>query len=155
MRCGWIVIAFCMWALPSESGEVRVLLRETCRGGKNFAYEFRPDTRAVHAVDHAAGRRLATVQAYRVEGRRLCAGKCFLGADQVLFQGTTGGVDVVVNRKQYNSFSNPLRWLTAFSGHPYQVDSIRVVAVDKERESRPVELTHKQARCKWEAEAVE
>jgi hypothetical protein len=140
-------------ASPCLGAEVRVSLTEKLKG-ETTAYVFDIGDGRVRRLDQASGSLLPATTAYRVEGRRLCGNECFFEADEILFQGHQGDVDVVVYRKEYNSFSNPLRWLAALSGHPVQVSSIRIAAIGADGH-RQAELTRKPSSYDWKAQVVE
>jgi hypothetical protein len=74
----------------------------------------------------------ATSDQLRLGYGDLCIGdKHLVRAEDILCQCSVDGRDIVVVRKEYNSFSNPLRWLYALSGHPVQVSEIWAIIADK------------------------
>jgi hypothetical protein len=154
MKIGASGIAVLCAALPLWAAEVEVTLTEK-RTALRTAYAVDMATGTVRGLPEAKGEPLAVIQTYRVESRRLCAASCIADAEEILFQGRAGTADVVVVRKEYNSFSNPLRWLAAFSGHPIQVSSIRVVVLVAGARLKQVELVDKPSSYDWEASVVQ
>lgn len=141
-------------SITAEAVEPRVSLYEK-QTGTTTAYAFDAEHGRVRKLKKARGEVLPRIESYRIESRNLCAAVCLIEADEILFQGRLGDTDVVVVRKEYNSFSDPLRWLAAESGHPVQVSSIRVVAISAGRLRAKAELTRRAASYHWTAVVVD
>jgi len=79
-------------------------------------------------VPSSGGSPLPATNAFAISDRGLIyQGRRVSKAEEVLYQCSTDGFDIAVVREEYNSFSNPLRILAAFSGHPIQVSKVKVV----------------------------
>ena len=124
------------------------------RTSEKTTYAVETQTGKVREQEGAKGTPLPAIKVYKVANRRLCARECVADAEEILFQGRRGDVDVVVIRKEYNSIANPLRLLGALIGHPVQVSSIRVVLVRGEGVTQ-TELVRKPASYDWEASIVQ
>jgi len=72
-------------------------------------------------------------------------------ADDILYQCSVDGFDLIVVRVEHNSFSNPFRWLTALSGHPIQVSTIYVLKIKDHEVLKRREIVHKPASYEWRA----
>jgi hypothetical protein len=94
-------------------------------------------TRSVHRSQvQPSGPDLQPIQEYEIRNHRLRKdGTQIADAVEILVQARADGMDVVVIRNEYNSFSNPLRILAAVAGHPAQVSEVIVLVL---REGRVV-----------------
>ena len=131
-------------------------------------YEAHAKQTSFHSLDLASGT-LSTVQApgaielgkleaYRVRNEHIehvQSGQVIAEATEILCQATTAGVELLVVRQEHNSFSNPLRLLSAFSGHPVQVSKIVWLVVRDGKVEHSVELIRRPASYYWRAKLSE
>lgn len=69
----------------------------------------------------------------------------------LLYQCSLDGKDLVIVRREHNSFSSPIRWLAALSGHPVQVSEIWAIVIDGSNDPKETQLISKPASYKWAA----
>ena len=131
-------------------------------------YEAQSKQTSFHALDLVSGKvssaqsagtvELGALEAYRVRNEHVehvQSGQAIAEATEILCQATTGEVDLVVVRQEYNSFSNPLRWLSAIGGHPVQVSKIVWLLVREGKVVYTTELLQRPASYHWKAELSE
>ena len=95
---------------------------------------------------------LPSTDSFSIQDRHLIyANRPIAAADELLAQGTDEGIQIAVVRQEYNSLSNPLRLLSAFSGHPVQVSKITLIAIRNSRVAWEKELTHEPSSYTWSA----
>lgn len=111
------------------------------------------ETGKVTPATDASGSPPKATGMYRVNEYKLVAsgGASLMEATEILTQATSGGFDVLVLRDEYNSFSNPLRWLSALAGHPVQVSEIVWVVIKDGAVLHRVELRREPASYRWNA----
>ncbi len=78
-------------------------------------------------------------------------GKTLIDASQILFQTRVADLDVLIIRDEYNSFSNPFRWLSALAGHPVQVSKILWITIKNGDVIYSVELRREPSSYEWTA----
>jgi hypothetical protein len=119
-------------------------------------YAFKIESATLTSLASASGKALQQTNEYSIEERRLSLhGKRVAKADEILYQCHVGGCDLVIVRDEYNSFSNPLRILSAFSGHPIQVSKIVILTiVDGDLKSQ-TEIIRRPASYEWTASIME
>jgi hypothetical protein len=101
----------------------------------------------------AAGPVLAPTDIYAVKNGRLVHDATVIAdATEILAQARAGHHDVVVLRNEYNSFSNPLRVLSAFLGHPVQVSEIAVLLLREGRVIKRWRLAREASSYEWRAD---
>ena len=131
-------------------------------------YEAQSNQTSFHSLDVASGEvssaqsagtvELGTLEAYRVRNEHVedvQSGQSIAEATEILCQATSGGVDLIVVRQEYNSLSSPVRWLSAFSGHPVQVSKIVWLLVREGKVVHIIELMRKPASYHWKAKLSE
>jgi uncharacterized protein (DUF2336 family) len=64
-----------------------------------------------------------------VNGELAVSGRELAEANEILFQCAVEGFDIAIIRDGHNSFSTPLRVISALAGHPIQVSTIKLIAV--------------------------
>ena len=74
-----------------------------------------------------------------------------MDATEILFQGEWDGLEVLIIREEYNSFSSPMRLLSALSGHPLQVSKIVWVTVKNGDIVHEKELRREPSSYGWKA----
>ena len=109
----------------------------------------------VRPIKRSSGETLPQVHSFETSKNRLIYGGSDIGAaTELLSQCTVDGFDVAIVREEYNSFSNPLRILVAFSGHPIQVSKIKLIVVRDGHLVLEKELAREPSSYQWLA-AVE
>jgi hypothetical protein len=92
---------------------------------------------------------------YRYEARKdrhFWAGSDRFGsADDILAQIHTEDADLLIVRREHNSFGGPLRLLSALAGHPVQVSEIWLLMIKEQKESWSVKLVSKDSIYTWKA----
>jgi hypothetical protein len=109
-------------------------------------------TLSVTKTSAATGVALPPINDYSVTNYHLRAGKTELAdAVDILAQARFHEMDIVVVRNEYNSFSNPLRLLFAFAGHPVQVSEVIVFALRNHVIVGHWRIARAASSYKWEA----
>lgn len=109
------VVACLLLVCPSltEASDVFISIVET-RTSEQTNYIFDVATSTLSKTQAIAGGELPPIKKYVSRHEKLYSSDTVLAdADEVLFQCEVEGVDLVVVRDEYNSFSNPIRILCA------------------------------------------
>tara|TARA_R110002167_G_scaffold364668_1_gene587046 strand:+ start:1341 stop:1826 length:486 start_codon:yes stop_codon:yes gene_type:complete len=90
---------------------------------------------------------------YSIKNEALYAGghKLF-DADELLFEAKIDDKDIVVIRDEYNSFSNPLKWLSAVAGHPVQTSKIYILEIESKNVINKLRLIKQDSSYRWKVE---
>jgi hypothetical protein len=143
-------LASCLTA----AAEVSLALREGCTGTiSHFALD--PSSGVVRPAEQAGSVELEESGTYVVRNGHLyraAEGQAVAEATELVSQARADGYDIVIVRREYNSTSNPLRWLSAFSGHPVQVSEVRVIVLSGGKLASNVMVLTKASSYKWSAE---
>jgi len=152
-----VLLALLILSSSAYATEVRLTL-----------YEARTKQTTFHALDLSTGVlkpaaaagtvELPSISEYRVRNEHVetaSGGALDAEADEILCQATADDLDVLVVRHEYNSFSNPLYWLAAISGHPIQVSKIVLLLVRDRKVERSIELRREPSSYHWEATLFE
>jgi hypothetical protein len=94
------------------------------------------------------------IAAYRIKDWKLVglsSGGPLLNATEILSQASHDGLDFIVLRDEYNSFSNPLRLLSALAGHPTQVSKIVWVVIRNGIVIHSIEIKREPGSYSWTA----
>jgi len=144
---------FIMGCKPAA--EVRISVLEVSTQ-KTTAYEFNVGSSALKPVEKVSGKVIQQTTRYTVEdGRLLTDRKKVSSATELLYQCHIDGYDLIVVRKEHNSFSNPLRILSAASGHPIQVSKIVILKIVNGKLKTETEIIQKPSSYKWEVSVLE
>ena len=145
-------VIFLMICAAAHAADLVVAVKETKTGRESF---FRIDTdslRVMKSKQPATNQPLPKITRYKVEKERLIAGdESLMKAENILFQGSAGDADFVVVRREHNSFSNPLRVLSAIAGHPIQVSKIVIVKIAGGKIAGDRELARRASSYDWTA----
>lgn len=150
-HCAIRFIIFMLLFYPNEvfAGEVQIALFEQ-RISEQSGFLFDTGSMKLRKVQTAVGVELPTIARYESRAGKLYSnGTALAEADEVLFQCEVDEVDLVVVRDEYNSFSNPLRILSALSGHPVQVSKIVILTIANGQVEAEKELTRKPSSYGW------
>jgi hypothetical protein len=146
----WVLLLVLLIGV-SEAVEVKILVIEEKTKATTY-YTYDVETSGVKPVASVSGGVVAQVRTFSIKDRRLLAGdRKVTNADQLLFQCRINGVDLVIVRDEYNSFSNPLRILSAFSGHPIQVSKIVILKIENGELKRKATIIQKPSSYEWTA----
>jgi hypothetical protein len=126
-------------------------------------FEARTTRTSIHCIDFrkwsvskpnsAEGSALPSIDRYVVKDYHLrYRDKTLAEAVEILAQTSVGEHDLVVVRHEYNSFSNPLRILSAVAGHPVQVSEIIALAVSDGRVVKRWRLARVASSYEWRAD---
>lgn len=149
-----LAFAFLLIASVAQSSELRLSLLEK-RTSTTTAYSLEPSTLAFKHIQTAYGVELPQISTYKSVDRKLVGnGGALTDADEILFQCHIDELDLVVVRVEYNSFSSPLKLLSAFSGHPIQVSKIIVLTIANDRLIAENEITRKDSSYHWFAKIL-
>lgn len=111
---------------------------------------FNVATSTLSKTQAIAGEELSPINKYTSRQGKLYSNDIVLtDANEVLFQCEVDGVDLVVVRDGYNSFSNPIRILAALSGHPVQVSKIVLLKASNNKILFKREIMRKAAAYHW------
>jgi len=128
---------------------VEVLEKST---GKTTRVQFDAKTATMRPAAQGALMEIPQLARYAVVDRKVVrSGVVISKADDLLYQCEADGFDIVVVRVEHNSFSNPLRWLTALSGHPIQVSTIYIDTIKGDALVARREVLFKPASYEWAA----
>ena len=135
----------------ANAGAIRVDVLEKSTG-KSTIYWLDVMSLSLVKRDLASMREIPQSSTYSLSNRKLTVdGVSITAADDILFQCPVEGFDLVIVRVDHNSISNPLRVLTAFSGHPIQVSVIYMLKIKDRAVVLKREITHKPASYEWSA----
>lgn len=135
----------------ADASEFVIALHEKATN-ETTNYAFDLNTSELRKVSEVFGNEIANTSYYVVRDQKLVGnGKVLMDADEILYQGQTGGIDLLVIREEYNSFSNPVRWLSALSGHPIQVNKILAVTIKDGNILAQKEIVKKPSSYHWSA----
>lgn len=112
------------------------------------------ETGKANVVSGGTGDPLMSSDVYIVRDWKLVPavdGKALIDASQILFQTKVEDLDVLIIRDEYNSFSNPFRWLSALAGHPVQVSKILWITIKNGNVIYSVELRREPSSYEWTA----
>lgn len=122
------LLALLLAVLPASVLADIVLVSVLERGAsESLRFEFDTASATVSRSTLPTGEQLPAISDYFVREYQLVRvpTNATVGeAIELLGQVRVSGGDFVVVRQEYNSYSNPLYWLAAFSGHPVQVSRI-------------------------------
>jgi hypothetical protein len=120
------------------------------------SYSFDVASSNLKPLDSASGDAVPQTTTYSVKDGQLLAGdKNLAEADELLYQCHIDGCDLVIVRDEYNSFSNPLRILSAFAGHPIQVSKIVILKIVDGKVRKQLEIIRKPSSYDWTASVLE
>lgn len=123
---------------------------------KTRYYAFDVAKSALKSLSEASGKAVEQTTTYSVKDRRLFGGdKILVKADEILYQCHIDGRDVVVVRDEYNSFSNPMRMLVAFAGHPVQVSKIMVLKIVDGKLETTTRIIRRPSSYRWRVSVYE
>jgi hypothetical protein len=110
-------------------------------------------TKSVRRSDASpSGPDLQPIKEYEIRNDHLQKGKTQIAdAVEILVQARANGLEVVVIRNEYNSFSNPLRILAAVAGHPAHVSEVIVLALSEGRVVGRWRLARAASSYEWRA----
>jgi len=145
------VLFFCAALLANigQAAEVRLsVFEESTQRTRN--YKFDVATSVLKSSRVVSGKAVQQTTIYSAKDGYLFAGdKKIVEADELLFQCHVDGCDLVVVREEYNSFSNPLRILFAFGGHPVQVSKIVILKIVDGKLETKKEIIRKPSSYHW------
>jgi len=156
MRFAFIALSLVL-ATTAHAAELRLALFEEATKRTTY-HSLNLETGRFASAPEASGSSPAATSSYRIGNYKLEAaggGASLMDATEILAQASTAGCDVLVIREEYNSFSNPFRWLTAFAGHPIQVSKIHWVVFKDGKVLYRKELQREPASYRWTAKLFE
>jgi hypothetical protein len=146
-----IFVVLLFLASIANAGTVRVDVLEKSTG-KSTNYWFEVGSLAPVKGALASIREIPQSSIYSLRNGKLTVGGVAISAaDDILFQCAVEGFDLVIVRVEHNSISNPLRVLTAVSGHPIQVSTIYILKIKNHVVVLKREIIHKPASYEWSA----
>jgi hypothetical protein len=154
------LVALTLWfaaSVSAQAADLRLALFEEATKRTTY-HSLNLETGKVASATDATGPSPATTSIFRIKDYKLEAvngGPPLMEATEILAQVASAGFDVLVIRDEYNSFSNPLRWLFAMAGHPVQVSKILWVVVKDGRVLHRKELQREPASYQWSAQLFE
>lgn len=154
------LVVLALWiatSVSAQAAELRLALFEEATKRTTY-HSLHLESGEVAVVPDAAGSAPAATTIYRIKDYKLDGAKGgppMMEATEILAQATSGGFDVLVIREEYNSFANPLRWLSAMAGHPVQVSKILWVVVKDGKVLHRKELQREPASYRWSAQLFE
>ena len=77
-------------------------------------------------------------------------GKKIFDANEFLYESNVNGIDVLVVRDEYNSFSSPLKLLSALAGHPVQTSKIWILSVQSGKIENKLLLAKEDSSYEWQ-----
>jgi hypothetical protein len=151
-----ISICFCLLLGQTPTGKHDVIIQLYEELTKEYShYVLNVKSIELLRVDSTTGSQISEIKKYSIHDRRLfCPGNVLLDADDVLFQGELDGMDFIVVREEYNSFSNPWRILRLLAGHPVQVSRIIVLVVKNGKAIVEEEIVKKPSSYDWQAKIL-
>jgi hypothetical protein len=87
---------------------------------------------------------------YISDGKVSFKGRELIDADELLFESNVNGKDVLLVRDEYNSFSNPLKLLSAFVGHPVQTSQIYILVIESGKLKNKLRLQKQDSSYEWQ-----
>jgi len=87
---------------------------------------------------------------YISDGKVSFKGRELIDADELLFESNVNGKDVLLVRDEYNSFSNPLKLLSAFVGHPVQTSKIYILVIESGKLKSKLRLQKQDSSYEWQ-----
>lgn len=149
-----LTVALLLIAGPVHSSELHLTLLEK-KTSATVAYSLESTTLAFRKIETADGAELPQIQKYKVSARKLANNAIALAdADEILYQCKIGEIDLIVVRVENNSFSNPMKLLSALSGHPVQVSRIVILTIDNDRVISEKEVTSRDSSYGWAAKVL-
>jgi hypothetical protein len=138
---------------PWEEVKISVFEKST---QKTRNYSFDVATSAIKSVRAVDGEALPQTTIYSLKDGYLFAGdKRMVEEVELLYQCHFGGYDLVVVRDEYNSYSNPMWALFAFSGHPVQVSKILILKIAEGNLKTKTEIIRKASSYDWRVSVLE
>lgn len=123
--------------------------------GTKRTYVFHIDLskHTIGATTNTPGKTIPPIQHYVTKNDRhfWAEGNRFGKADDILTQIHTEDADLLLVRREHNSFWTPLRFLFAISGHPIQVSSIWLVVIRDKKEVWSAKLVSRDSIYRWQA----
>jgi len=156
MRFALIVFSLFL-ATSARAAELRLALFEEATKQTTY-HSLNLDTGNFASAPEASGSSPVAATNYRIVNYKLepaTGGPSLMDATEILAQASTAGFDVLVIREEYNSFSNPFRWLAAFAGHPIQVSKILWVVLKDGKVLYRKELHREPSSYQWKAQLFE
>jgi hypothetical protein len=141
----------------AHAAELRLALFEEATKQTTY-HSLNLDNGNFASAPEASGSSPAAASIYRIANYKLEAavgGPPLMDATEILAQASTAGFHVLVIREEYNSFSNPFRWLAAFAGHPIQVSKVLWVVLKDGKVLYRKELHREPSSYQWRAQLFE
>ena len=136
------------------AGEVGIELLEKQTNAVT-TYSFDPQSSRLKPVQHASGKEIPQFSKYGVRERKVILnGNPLADAEEILYQCEVNGTDVLIVRVEHNSFSSPMKWLAAFSGHPIQVSTINILTVIGGELKDQTRIEQKDSSYRWSAKIL-
>lgn len=131
------------------ASEVQLSLREEFKGQPTEYTVNLPDI-SLKKLASITGTELPQIAKYAAQNRKLMLNDVLIAdADDVLFQCEFDGMDIVIVREVHNSFSGPLKLLSAMSGHPVQVSKIMLILIKDKLVINKKEIKRKDSAYRW------
>jgi hypothetical protein len=150
-----IIVCVALIANLAHAAEVKVSLLE-CKTAATTSYAFDIETAVLKDIPIATGIILSQTTRFSVQDDRLfVGGKKLTKAKQILFQCNIDGVDLVVIRRIHVTIATPLRLLSAFAGHPMEINEIAILKVVDGKLIGEREMTRKLSSWDWTANVMQ
>ena len=141
--CGALFIA-------SEATALNAVISKVDGPKETHAFYIDVPKQTVTTTTNATGKTIQPIQDYIVRDRHIWANTHRLGkADDILAQIHSGNADLLLVRREHNSFGSPEKLLVAFSGHPIQVSEFWIVLVRDNTETWTVQIFNTTASYTW------
>ena len=151
------LLLVCLITLNAHAASLSIVVTELERAREVHPFRIDLAAKTAIAAKPVSERTLTQTAKYATkDDRHFWSGSKQLGrADDVLAQASLNGIDVLVVRREHNAFLNPLKFLSALSGHPIQVSEIWVIALVDEKEIWSERLVSKDSVYRWKVSLLE
>lgn len=123
------------------------------------AYDFNTKTFKLEKSATTKGKALSQTTSFSIKGNGISRHKLYMGdnfiapAINILYQCRFGQSDIVIVRHEYNYNSiNPIKQLSALSGHPVQVSEIIIFLIQDGKILHQNKIIEKDSSYHWKAE---
>jgi hypothetical protein len=128
-----IILLFLLCVGTANATEIKFSLLEE-RTSEIRYYVFDTNSDKLKKSTKLSGKTIYSKGPFEIKKYKLFLGEIELAeASEILFQGKTDDSWFLIIRDEYNSMSNPFRWLASFLGHPIQVSKIQLLVVRNQK----------------------
>jgi len=144
-----LIFSFVFLVNFAHAAELEISVLEVSKEQTNH-WSFDTAKSVLKPLKTTTGKALQQTTTYSLRDGKVYRGeKKVSSATEILYQCRIDGCDLLVVRDEHNSFSNPMRILSAAAGHPIQVSKIVIFKIVDGKLKTKAEIVRKPSSYQW------